>query len=141
MTTKTDWQDQVGRTWADNYRSTDRAFSELTPRLLERIAARSGDAIADIGCGAGELSLALAAARPHARVVGVDVSPELLDVARQRGAKLDQVNQVYNVRFTLADAAQWAPDGFAPDLYVSRHGVMFFPDPVAAFGHLRGIAA
>jgi SAM-dependent methyltransferase len=41
----------------------------------------------------------------------------------------------------LADAASWALPGFAPDLIVSRHGVMFFDDPVAAFRHLRGVVA
>jgi hypothetical protein len=42
----------------------------------------------------------------------------------------------------VADAAQWQPaEGFTPDLLVSRHGVMFFPDPQAAFSNLAGLAA
>jgi hypothetical protein len=33
------------------------------------------------------------------------------------------------------------PAEFAPNLLISRHGVMFFDDPVASFAHLADIAA
>lgn len=131
-----DWRDTVGQVWADNYARTDRTFSGLTQTLLERLASVPGDTICDIGCGAGELSLALAQARPYARVLGLDISDALVDVARQRGAGQG------NLRFSSGDAARWqAEEGAQPDLYVSRHGVMFFDDPVAAFTHLRANAA
>ena len=84
MTNITDWQAQVGRTWADNYQLTDRSFAGLTERLLQRVTERVGDAVLDIGCGAGELALAIARNRPGARVVGVDVSSDLIDAARRR---------------------------------------------------------
>jgi SAM-dependent methyltransferase len=135
MTRREEWQAQVGRSWAENYRLTDRAFSGLTQRLLERIAEREGHAVLDIGCGAGELALAVARARPGARVVGVDVSPELVAAAQQRGAGHA------NASFIHADAGAWRDPGFAPDVIVSRHGVMFFEDPVAAFANLHGQAS
>lgn len=135
MTQKTDWQAQVGRSWAEMYPQTDRAFSGLTQHLLTRIAARAGTSVLDIGCGAGELSLAVARARPRARVIGVDVSADLVAVATRRG------DQLCNARFVLGDAASWEEADSTPDLLISRHGVMFFPDPVAAFRHLRSIAA
>ena len=90
----------------------------------------------DIGCGAGELSLAIARGRPAVSVTGVDVSPQLVATARERGAHLG------NVDFTLSDAAEWsAQDSRAPDFLVSRHGVMFFDDPNAAFANLAAEAA
>lgn len=134
MTTGMDWQAQVGRSWADSYRLTDRSFSGLTERLLERIAERDGNSVLDIGCGAGELALAVARQRPGAEVLGVDVSADLVAVASERGAMHG------NARFALADAAQWRGDGFEPDLLVSRHGVMFFDDPPAAFANLHAAA-
>jgi SAM-dependent methyltransferase len=135
MATKADWQDATGKVWAENIRLTDRAFSGLTQIMLERLANLPGDNILDIGCGGGELSLALAEARPAAKVVGVDVSLDLVEAARPRAAGFA------NLQFEVSDATLWTKAGFAPDLLVSRHGVMFFDDPVGAFTHFEDISA
>lgn len=134
MTNLMDWQGVTGQSWADEWRGTDRSFAPLTVRLLERIAAEPGERVLDIGCGAGELSLAVAAARPEAQVLGLDISPELVRAAQARS---DQAN----AGFALGDAACWSDPGFVPDLLVSRHGVMFFADPPGAFAHLAEISA
>ena len=135
MTSINDWQGGVGRGWADEWRRTDRSFSNLTPRLLEAIGAEPGKRIIDIGCGAGELALAIARDRPAAHVTGVDVSADLIAAARSRPLACGHAD------FALADAATFAPADGPADLYVSRHGVMFFPDPPAAFRHLAQAAA
>lgn len=135
MTQLYDWQGEVGRKWARLHALTDRSLAGLTQHLLERLERLPGRAILDIGCGAGELSLALARLRPQAEVVGVDVSADLVAASKARAA--DRAN----VTFVEADAASWDPGSFHPDLLTSRHGVMFFPDPTAAFAHLRDIAA
>ena len=134
MATKADWQEATGKVWAENIRLTDRAFSGLTQIMLERLAGIPGDHILDIGCGGGELSLALGEARPNAEVTGIDVSRDLVEAAQQRTGAYP------NIHFELADAANWRKDGFAPDLLVSRHGVMFFDDPAGAFAHFREIS-
>jgi SAM-dependent methyltransferase len=135
MTGKRDWQGAVGRSWAAEQARTDRSFAGLTPHLLAAIAALPGECVVDIGCGAGELSLAVAAARPQASILGIDISEDLVAAASARG------QGQANARFELADASIWTPASGAPDLYVSRHGVMFFPDPPAAFTNLTHIAA
>lgn len=135
MTTGTEWRDAVGRNWAENYRLTDRAFAGLTERLLTRIGGLAERRMLDVGCGAGELALAIARGNPRAKVVGVDISAELVAAARERGASLT------NVDFVEADAAHWQPADFAPELLVSRHGVMFFDVPITAFANLRALAA
>ena len=135
MTTGTEWREAVGRTWAENYRMTDRAFAGLTERLLVQIGTCDGSSTLDIGCGAGELSLAIARNNPHTHVTGVDVSAELVAAAQARGQALG------NVDFVEADAARWQPVEFTPELLVSRHGVMFFDEPVTAFANLHALAA
>ena len=135
MTDQFEWTGQVGNAWAEEWQRTDRSFTPVTERLLEVARAHAFTRVMDIGCGAGELSVALAADTPSARVTGVDVSKDLLGVARVRASKLG------NLRFALGDAAAWtAGEGERPDLLVSRHGVMFFDDPVAAFAHIAGQA-
>lgn len=131
-----EWTGRTGQAWADEWRRTDRAFAPLTERLLARTREFEFASALDVGCGAGELALALARGRPRLEVIGVDVSPQLVDAAAERGGHLS------NVKFVCGDAATWRPQPpFAPELLVSRHGVMFFPDPVAAFANLRELAA
>ncbi len=134
MTTASEWQGNVGQTWAQSWRMTDRAFAGITEHLLDLIANLPGEDVLDIGCGAGELSFAVARQRPQAQVTGIDVSGPLIAAAEQR------VPPRARVTFHLADAAAYRPDR-APDLLISRHGVMFFDDPVSAMRHLREIAA
>lgn len=132
---KSEWQGAQGQTWAAEWRRTDRSFVAVTEKLLQRMRGCVFSQVLDIGCGAGELSLAIARGRSDVRVVGVDISPALVSAARTRGAKLA------NVAFELADAAQWLPPvDFAPQLLVSRHGVMFFDDPGTAFTNLARVA-
>jgi SAM-dependent methyltransferase len=127
---------RVGQAWAQEWERTDRSFGALTDRLLEPAAVGAFSAALDIGCGAGELMARLAPRHPAAAITGIDISDELLAVARHRCAALP------NARFETADAASWTPRAaFRPDLLISRHGVMFFADPAAAFAHLRTLAA
>ena len=135
MTDASEWKGKVGRKWANEWRRTDRSFSGLTERLLGRASGNGLSHVLDIGCGAGELSLAIARGHPQSQVIGIDISEDLLSVARERGAHLG------NVTFEHGDAAAWRKDSFRPDRLISRHGVMFFPDPVAAFAHLHAISA
>ena len=84
MTDKTEWQGRIGQTWAAEWRRTDRSFTGLTDVLLGQASARPFRRALDIGCGAGELSLALARGHAGAEVVGIDISAELIAVARER---------------------------------------------------------
>ncbi|WP_379546336.1 class I SAM-dependent methyltransferase [Qipengyuania sp. DSG2-2] len=137
MTDKSDWQGRVGESWASEWSRTDRSFSALTDRLLGLASDGGFSRALDIGCGAGEISLALARGHTGASIHGIDISETLIAVAKQRGG------QRANVSFEFADAATWSapsPDQ-GPDLIVSRHGVMFFDDPQAAFANMRESAA
>lgn len=138
MTRATDWTGPVGDVWSREWRRTDRSFAALAPHLDAAILAAApagGFAALDIGCGAGATSLALAAARADAGVTGVDLSAALVDVAAHRAAGRA------NVAFVAGDAPAEAKARGPFDLYVSRHGVMFFDDPAAAFADLHEAAA
>jgi SAM-dependent methyltransferase len=134
MTTSFDWTGRVGDVWADEWRRTDRSLAELGRRLDAAILAAApeeGRAI-DVGCGAGGTSIAVATARHGLAVDGVDLSPALVAIARDRAAG------IANLSFRTADARSL--EGAGADLLFSRHGVMFFDDPVAGFASLRAAA-
>jgi SAM-dependent methyltransferase len=138
MTSDRDWTGRVGDIWATEWRRTDRSFEGLAPVLNAAILAAAGPqtrTIVDIGCGAGATSLASAEALPDGQVIGIDLSPKLIAVANHRAGHLT------NVAFHCADVAASVETHAPIDLYVSRHGVMFFADPVAAFGRLANAAA
>lgn len=134
MTSGADWQARVGDAWAAEWRRTDRSFAELDPALLMALLDGLGESarVLDVGCGAGATSLAIAAARPDVAVTGVDLSAALVAAAEKRGGG--------RATFRVADAAALTGEA-AYDRLVSRHGVMFFDDPVAAFAALRGVTA
>jgi SAM-dependent methyltransferase len=134
MTGTIDWQGAVGDVWADEWQRTDRTFIPVDSALFATVTA--GDLlptrILDIGCGAGGTTLAFAARFSEASLIGLDLSERLLAVARAR-------DTARRCTFVAGDASSWSgASGF--DLLVSRHGVMFFDEPVAAFRHLRTLA-
>lgn len=138
MTDTLEWQGRVGDNWAREWQRTDRSFAPLAAALVEQIVARTtagAPRILDIGCGAGGTSLDLAARLPQADIRGIDLSPALIAAAQARHDSHDRV------RFEIADATAWSCGDWRPDHLVSRHGVMFFADPVAAFSHLAEVAA
>jgi SAM-dependent methyltransferase len=138
MTEAYEWRGRVGDVWAEEWRRTDRSLAPVNDALVAAAAAEAASfdrpRILDVGCGAGATSLALADALKGADITGIDLSAPLVAVARGRAEGRD------NIRFEVGDAARWSPAAGRFDLLVSRHGIMFFEDPVAAFGHLNALA-
>ena len=61
----------------------------LRRRVVDLLALRPGERVLDVACGTGlSLPLLAEAVGPAGRVVGVEVSPEMLAVARRRVADL-----------------------------------------------------
>ena len=124
------WE-EVGGAWAEHQAGLDALFAGVLERVLDLAAIAPGERVLDLGCGAGAGVLAAAERTgPEGRVLGLDVSPPLLELAASRLAGTPQAE------VTLADAqtAELAPGGF--DVAISRFGVMFFDDPEAAFANV-----
>ncbi len=92
----------------------------------------AGDRVLDIGCGTGQTTREAARAAVDGSAVGVDISAVMLDEAR----RISDEEGPSNVSFELADAQVNPFPSAAFDLCVSRFGVMFFADPVAAFTNI-----
>ncbi len=130
------WNSKVGDIWVQMQERMDRALTPVTAALLAAAAPQAGEAVLDIGCGAGETTLAAAlAVGDEGDAVGLDISEQLLTRARERAEAL-----VSEADFIAADASVW-DEGSQFDLIMSRFGVMFFADPGAAFAHFHHLAA
>ena len=72
---------------------------------------------------------------PDGHVCGLDISPELVAEAQRRA----QAEGIGNLDFVCGDASASVPENAPFDILMSRFGVMFFSDPLAAFRHMRGL--
>ena len=122
------WDEVAGPRWSAGQVFMDRVLEPFGRAVVEAVGPVAGRSVVDVGCGCGWLALELAAG--GGRVVGVDVSRPMLGRARERAGE-----RGLDVDFRLEDATGCALGGI--DLVVSRFGVMFFADPVAAFGRMR----
>ena len=131
------WNGIDGEYWTSHQDRLDRTLAPVTGPLLAFAAPRAGSTVIDVGCGCGATSLELArAVGPSGRVVAIDLSGPMLALAAKR------LRQFANTNCLLGDAAELPLRDIGAELIISRFGVMFFGDPVAAFANLRtGLAA
>ena len=79
--------------------------------LLARSEVRPSDVFVEFGCGKGRIVLEAARRYPFRRVVGVELSPELSDVARGLIARERMSLRCRDVEIETADATEFAvPD-------------------------------
>jgi SAM-dependent methyltransferase len=128
-----DWAGEMGVKWLTHIDRFEGMIAPIGDALLARAGIAPGERVIDLGCGGGLTSLAAARVTgPQGAVLGLDISPDLIDEARRRAADHP------NVTFICADAATVALD--TPyDRLISRFGSMFFADPYAAFTNLHGL--
>jgi SAM-dependent methyltransferase len=127
------WSGAAGEHWAAEADRYDRINQRFADRLLEVVAARPGERVLDVGCGTGAVTVALArAVGAEGSVVGLDLSRQMLEVARSRAAAAG----LGNVELWHGDAQVSDLTAAEADALVSRFGLMFFTDPPEAFANL-----
>ncbi len=116
-----------------DYPDIARHIESVAEGLVEAVGAGAGIEQLDVATGSG--NVALAAARAGANVTGLDLTPELLDVARTRAADAGLA-----IRFVEGDAEElpFADDSF--DRVTSCFGVIFAPRHERAASELVRVA-
>ena len=105
-------------------------FGRFAEPIVEVAAVGPDDSVIDVACGTGALTRAVAG-RTAGRVVGLDVNPGMLEVARSHGG---------DVEYLHGDAAALEFADGAFDLATCQFGVMFYPDPVAGMREMARVA-
>ncbi|HKV62415.1 MAG TPA: methyltransferase domain-containing protein [Candidatus Acidoferrum sp.] len=97
----------------------------ITLPVLEKMLLAPTDNVLDVGCGAGWLSRRLAMLVPEGRVVGMDISDEMIRHARRGSVDFD------NLMFVAGEVAQipWQPHFFSHAISVESS--YYWPDPTA----------
>jgi SAM-dependent methyltransferase len=124
MVNKLDWQGRVGKEWAKRMDGLNCLLGPVGDQGITALGDVAQKRVLDVGCGAGSTSRALAVR--GADVTGVDISEDLLALAKEDGG----------ASYMLADASS-APLGGPYDAVYSRCGAMFFDDAVAGWTHIR----
>ena len=120
--------------WTSAWTDREKLTSSVSPYLSKVIAPQRGQLVLDVGCGGGGISLSMAEeVGPSGLVAGVDISAPLLELARKRSNTLG----LSNLQFHHSDMQSDDIEGRPFDLAVSQFGVMFFDEPVVAFGNIR----
>lgn len=122
------FKENAKQAWS-TFAALEMSTASGAPALVSFAGIRSGDRVLDVACGTGVV--ALTAARRGAQVTGIDLTPELVDRARENAAiiGLEAVFEQGDVEaLPLADAAF--------DVVVSQFGHMFAPRPAVAIDEM-----
>ncbi|MCT2592042.1 class I SAM-dependent methyltransferase [Streptomyces sp. N2-109] len=126
--------DGMSAGWETATEIFERGGLPMTERLLELGGVRSGHSVLDLGTGHGEPALSAAeVVGPDGRVVGVDLSPAMLKTARARASAL------HHVEFVEGDVESIDLPAGSFDVVLSRWGMMFVVDQLAAFKASRRV--
>jgi 2-polyprenyl-3-methyl-5-hydroxy-6-metoxy-1,4-benzoquinol methylase len=103
----------------------------------QKVRETAGITILDAGCGSGFTSLTLAEANPGARIVGVDLSEQSVELAKKRL----QYHGFDNVEFQAMPIEELSTLNEQFD-YINAHEVLYLlPDPVAGLQAMKSVLA
>jgi len=126
------WNSKTGQAWANNDLKMDAHLDVITALLFKEFETLGNKHILDVGCGSGKTSKLLSdQVGSTGSVEGVDISKPLLELAQTKYGTIE------NIRFTNADAQSFEFKKSFYDQIVSRFGVMFFENPIAAFTNMH----
>jgi SAM-dependent methyltransferase len=98
-------------------------------RLVKRSGIRTGDRVLDVACGTGVV--ATTAARLGARVTGLDLTPELLERARENSRTAG-----VEIEWHEGDVEKLPFDDAVFDVVISQYGHIFAPRPDVALAEM-----
>ncbi len=118
------FKESAKQAWS-TFAPTEMATGSVAPYLVRFAGIGAGNKVLDVGCGTGVV--ALTAARLGAKVVGSDLTPTLLDRARENASLMN-----LEVEWKEADAEALPFADATFDIVVSQFGHMFAPRPEVA---------
>jgi arsenite methyltransferase len=97
----------------------------ITLPVLEKMGLAAADNVLDVGCGSGWLSRRLAKRVMEGRVVGMDVSDEMIRVARRTSLDFE------NILYAIGEVAEipWEANFF--NHAISVESAYYWPEPAA----------
>jgi ubiquinone/menaquinone biosynthesis C-methylase UbiE len=122
--------DGVYAKWADNTEATREVHHRLAVKIADTIEAGE---ILDVGSGPGHLAIELTGLLPDIKIVGLDMSASMIEVAKKNVAEQGVADRV---TFRQGDAAEIPFADFAFDFVVSSWSLHLWKDPARVFAEI-----
>ena len=122
--------------WERRRAELEEALTPVRTWLIAQLAPQPGDTVLELGAGPGDTGFAAAALVGEAgRLISSDFSPEMVEVARRRGADLG----LENVDHRVIDAERIDLDVASVDGVLCRSAFMLVADPAGALSETRRV--
>jgi len=132
--TREDLRQELNR-WAEAGRGEgmERDHLPMVLPVLEKMRVGTADNVLDVGCGSGWLSRRLANLAPEGRVVGMDISDEMIRMARRTSAEYE------NILYVDGEVAEipWEPNFFHHA--ISVESAYYWPEPAAGMREISRV--
>ena len=131
---KFEWDASCASAWGKWFHVIESGAQILSDRMVEMAGIEPGHRVLDIATGLGEPAITAArAVGPKGSVFAIDLSPDMLVLARDRAASLN----LTNVEFQEMNAEQLALPDQSLDAALCRWGVMFMRDLPSVMAAVR----
>jgi len=143
MTTETEVRNKQTEVWnmkAAGWKKWDRFIMQflkpVADEILDQVNLSDGDLVLDVATGSGEPGLTAARRVGSGRVIGLDISREMISLANAKAASLG----IRNYEARLYSTREFPFDSDTFDAVISRFGVMFFPDVLGGLKEMVRVA-
>lgn len=127
---------RAARGWSDQTPAISAWLRSPTQRMFDMAHIERGQRVLDLAAGAGDQTVDLALrVGPDGEVVATDLSPVILQMARER----TQQDGLSNVRFEVADLEALNMPDQSFDAAICRLGLMFCTSPVMALQSVKQV--
>lgn len=126
------WDGDQGDFWTSRADRFNEGVAGYRDAFLDAAGIDRGSKVLDIGCGSGQATRDAARRAVGGSVLGVDLSSSMIELARRLAAREELPNAVFEQ--VDAQVHDFPEEHF--DVAISRHGAMFFGDPLAAFRNI-----
>ena len=101
---------------------------------------KPGEVVVDLGCGGGlDVFLAAAKVGPTGKAIGIDMTPEMIDLARRNAAKGAGGKPIANVEFHLSTIDKLPLPDASVDCVISNCVINLAPDKRAVFREIARV--
>ncbi|MFN2508033.1 MAG: class I SAM-dependent methyltransferase [Chthoniobacterales bacterium] len=118
-------------------RLTERFTVPLARTLVELAELRDAERVLDLGSGTGVVAFQAAAVmKPTAKIIGVDLSEGMLQVAKRKALENELAD---TVRFVTGDVEELEFADASFDRVLSLFAILHFPNPAIALGEMHRV--